>query len=159
MNFRSRIARFFYGRYGADELYNFLFLIQIIFLFLGVVFSVLGQISDVFSYLSFFLYVAALFLFIWTVFRCLSRNIVKRRKENMTFLRIKSRIFGRKKKAPRPMDTAEHIFRACPQVQIRPAPAAQGGKAHRQVSALCEPLQGQGQIIKSKTGLPLAQAP
>ncbi len=114
MNFRSRIARFFYGRYGADELYNFLFLIQIIFLFLGVVFSVLGQISDVFSYLSFFLYVAALFLFIWTVFRCLSRNIVKRRKENMTFLRIRSRLFGRKKKAPRPMDTAEHIFRACP---------------------------------------------
>ena len=114
MNCRSRIARFFYGRYGADELYNFLFLIQIIFLFLGVVFSVLGQISDVFSYLSFFLYVAALFLFIWTVFRCLSRNIVKRRKENMTFLRIRSRIFGRKKKAPRPMDTAEHIFRACP---------------------------------------------
>ncbi len=114
MNFRSRIARFFYGRYGADELYNFLFLIQIIFLFLGVVFSVLGQISDVFSYLSFFLYIAALVLFVWTIFRCLSRNIIKRRQENMTFLRIKSRLFRSKKKTPRPMDTATHIFRSCP---------------------------------------------
>ena len=114
MNFRSRIARFFYGRYGADELYNFLFLIQIVFLFLGAVFSALGQVNDVFAYLSFFLYIAALGLFAWTVFRCLSRNIFKRRKENMTFLRIKSRLFGRRKKAQRPSDTAEHIFRACP---------------------------------------------
>ena len=114
MNFRSRIARFFYGRYGADELYNFLFLIQIIFLFLGAVFSALGQVNDVFSYISFFLYIAALGLFFWTVFRCFSHNILKRRKENMTFLRIKSRLFGRKKRGQCPLDTAEHIFRACP---------------------------------------------
>ena len=114
MHFRSRIARFFYGRYGADELYNFLFLIQIIFLFLGAVSSALGQVSDAFSYLSFFLYIAALFLFVWTIFRCLSRNVTKRRKENMTFLRIRSRLFKKKKKAPRPMDTAEHVFRSCP---------------------------------------------
>ena len=113
MNFRSRIARFFYGRYGADQLYNFLFLTQIILLFLGAVFSLLGMVSDVFSYLSFALYVIAFALFIWTLFRCLSRNVVKRQKENMTFLRIKSKLF-RRRSTGRPADTAEHIFRACP---------------------------------------------
>ena len=113
MNFKSRIARFFYGRYGADQLYNFLFITQIVLLFLGAVFSVLGMVSDVFSYLSFALYVIAIGLFIWTLFRCLSRNIVKRRKENMTFLRLKSKLFHRRA-AGRPADTAEYVFRNCP---------------------------------------------
>ncbi|MBE6558142.1 MAG: hypothetical protein E7661_03930 [Ruminococcaceae bacterium] len=113
MNFKSRIARFFYGRYGADQLYNFLFITQIVLLFLGAVFSVLGMVSDVFSYLSFALYVIAFGLFIWTLFRCLSRNIVKRRKENMAFLRLKSKLFHRRA-AGRPADTAEYVFRNCP---------------------------------------------
>lgn len=113
MNFRSRIARFLYGRYGADQLYNFLFVLQIILLFVGAVFTVFGMISTVFTYLSFALYVLAFVLFIWTIFRCLSRNIAKRQRENMAFLRIKSKLFGRKKQA-RPADTPTHIFRACP---------------------------------------------
>ena len=113
MNFRSRIAKFLYGRYGADELYNFLFIVQIVLLFTGAVFTVFGMISDVFTYLSFGLYVIAFALFAWTVFRCLSRNIVKRQRENRAFLRLKSRLFGKKKNS-RPADTATHIFRACP---------------------------------------------
>ena len=113
MNFRSRIANFLSGRYGADELYNFLFIIQVILLFLGAIFTVFGMISDVFTYLSFAFYVIAFTLFIWTVFRCLSRNVVKRRRENLAFLRFKSRLMGRGK-ANRPADTTTHIFRACP---------------------------------------------
>ena len=113
MNFRSRIARFLYGRYGADELYNFLFVLEIVLLFLGAIFTVLGMVVEIFSYISFFLYLIALVLFIWTVFRCLSRNIEKRHKENQTFLRLKSRLFGRKT-VHCPADTASHIFRACP---------------------------------------------
>ncbi len=113
MNFRSRIAKFLYGRYGADELYNFLFIVQIVLLFTGAVFTVFGMISDVFTYLSFGLYVIAFALFGWTVFRCLSRNIVKRQRENLAFLRLKARLFGHKK-ANRPADTATHIFRTCP---------------------------------------------
>ncbi|MBE6586218.1 MAG: hypothetical protein E7645_06820 [Ruminococcaceae bacterium] len=113
MNFRSRISRFLYGRYGSDQLYNFLFILQIILLFVGIVFSALGQINDIFSYLSFFLYLTAFALFVWTLFRCLSRNIIKRRQENMAFLRLKSKIFGRRK-STLPIDTATHIFRTCP---------------------------------------------
>lgn len=116
MSFRSRFSRFLYGRYGADQLYNFLFIIQIILLFLGAVFTVLGMISDVFTYLSFALYVIAFVLFGWTIFRCLSRNIVKRQKENQCFLRLKGRLFGKRKKAC-PPDTATHVFRACPRCQ------------------------------------------
>ncbi len=113
MNFRSRIAKFLYGRYGADQLYNFLFVVQIILLFLGAIFTVLGMVSQVFTYLSFVLYLVAIGLFVWTVFRCLSRNIVKRRKENLAFLALKSKLMGRGK-ANRPTDTTSHIFRACP---------------------------------------------
>ncbi|MBQ9779940.1 MAG: hypothetical protein IJW00_03245 [Clostridia bacterium] len=113
MNFRSRIAKFLYGRYGADELYNFLFIVQIALLFAGAVFTVFGVISKAFTYLSFALYIIAFSLFGWTVFRCLSRNIVKRQAENRAFLRLKYRLFG-KKKVPRPADTTTHIFRACP---------------------------------------------
>lgn len=113
MNFRSRFARFLYGRYGADQLYNFLFIVQIVLLFVGAVFTVLGMVSEVFTYLSFALYVLAFALFGWTIFRCLSRNIVKRQKENQAFLRLKARLFG-KKKPQCPPDTAMHVFRACP---------------------------------------------
>ena len=113
MNFRSRIAHFLYGRYGADQLYHFLFVLQIVLLFLGAFLTVLGMVSDVFSYISFFLYVIAIALFIWTVYRCLSKNIAKRQRENMAFLRLKSRLFGRRH-SNRPADTATHIFRACP---------------------------------------------
>ena len=112
MNFRSRIAQFLSGRYGADQLYNFLFIAQIVLLFLGAIFTVFGMISDVFTYLSFAFYVIAFGLFIWTAFRCLSRNIAKRRHENLVFLRLISKLKGRG--GNRPADTATHIFRACP---------------------------------------------
>ena len=113
MNFRSRIANFLYGRYGADQLYNFLFILQIILLFSGAVSTVLGMIINVFTYISFALYFIAIGLFIWSLFRCLSKNIAKRQKENMAFLRLTTKLFKRKK-ASLPADTAEHIFRSCP---------------------------------------------
>ena len=114
MRFGSRFSRFLYGRYGADPLYNFLFIVQIILLILGVIFTALGVVSDVFTYLSFFVYLIAIGVFGWTMFRCMSRNIAKRQKENQAYLRLKYKLFGRKKKAKRPADTAEYIFRACP---------------------------------------------
>ncbi len=116
MRFGSRFSRFLYGRYGADQLYNFLFILQIALLFLGVIFTVLGVVSDVFSYLSFFVYLIAIGIFVWTISRCMSRNIAKRQKENQAYLRLKHKLFGRKK-AKRPTDTADHVFRACPRCQ------------------------------------------
>ncbi len=136
MNFRSRIAQFLSGRYGADQLYNFLFIIQIILLFLGAIFTVFGMISDVFTYLSFAFYVIAFALFVWTVFRCLSRNIAKRRRENMVFLSLQSKLKGRGK-ANRPVDTDTHIFRACPKCKsVLRLPRTKG--KHTVKCPLCE---------------------
>ena len=111
MNFKSKLAKFFYGRYGTDQLYNALFVCQIICLFLGAVTSLLGQITPVLAVVSVVLYALGVGLFVWTLFRCLSRNIPARRRENQAYLNLKAKL----KPAPkRPKDTATHIFRSCP---------------------------------------------
>ena len=116
MSLRSRFQRFLYGRYGADQLYNALFLFQLIFLFLGALFSVLGNFHIAFSVASVILYTLGIALFVWTLFRCLSRNHGARRRENQAYLRLKARLRHpfRQGHANRPADTATHVFRACP---------------------------------------------
>lgn len=130
MSFKSRIARFLYGRYGADPLYNALFLIQLIFLFLGTLLGVLGNFYTVFAVISTCLYILSLVLFIWTVFRCLSRNIAARRKENQAYLRLKAKLkrLFRKNKHCRPADTDTHIFRTCPQCNVNLRLPREAGK-------------------------------
>ena len=113
MRFRQALARFLYGRYGADELYSALFLIEIILLFIGSILTVLGRNLPVLSVISVILYVAAFGLLVWAMFRFFSRNIEKRRRENAAWLKFKSRV-GKKRKPPLPPDTPPHIFRACP---------------------------------------------
>ncbi len=115
MGFRSRFARFLYGRYGSDQLYTALFISELICLFLGALLSVLGQIHPVFTFISVTLYFLSIGLFIWTIFRCFSRNIPARRRENEAYLRFKMRIKHpfKKAKSHHPQDTATHIFRTC----------------------------------------------
>ena len=113
MKFRQALARFLYGRYGADELYNALFLIEIILLFISSILSVLGHNRPALSTVSVILYAVAFVLLIWAIFRFFSRNIEKRRRENTAWLKFKSK-FVKKRKPTLPPDTPTHIFRACP---------------------------------------------
>ena len=114
--FKSKIARFFYGRYGADQLYNAMFIAELVCLFAGAVTSVLGRVSEIFTLLSVILYALAMLLLLLTVLRFFSRNIAKRQKENAAYLRIRYRILHpvKSRRAGRPADTATHVFRACP---------------------------------------------
>ena len=114
--FRDKLARFFYGRYGADQLYNAMFIAELVCLFAGAVTSVLGRVSEIFTLLSVILYALAMLLLLLTVLRFSSRNIAKRQKENATYLRIRYRILHpvKSRRAGRPADTATHVFRACP---------------------------------------------
>lgn len=116
MSFRSRFQQFFYGRYGADQLYNALFLWQLILLFSGALFSFLGNFHAAFSVIAIVLYALGISLFVWTLFRCLSRNHGARRRENQAYLRLKARLRHpfRKSRASRPADTSTHVFRTCP---------------------------------------------
>ena len=113
MRFRQALARFLYGRYGADELYNALFLLEIILLFFGSILTILGHNKPLLSSISVVLYAVALGVLIWAMLRFFSRNIEKRRWENEAWLKFKSK-FTKKRKPTLPPDTPTHIFRACP---------------------------------------------
>ena len=113
MKLREKLARFLYGRYGADSLYNALFICELILLFLGAVFNILGKTEPILFLVSVLLYASALGLMIFAVFRFFSRNIQKRRRENEAWLRFRAK-FRRKPKPHLPPDTADHIFRSCP---------------------------------------------
>ena len=118
--FRAKLARFMYGRYGTDALYNTLFLWEVICLFAATVLSLLGVVSLVCEIISWVLYAMAIGLLCYALFRCFSRNIPARRRENERYLAIKARMRHGKKVAHRKqkkasfMDTEQHIFRQCP---------------------------------------------
>lgn len=114
--FKQKLASFFYGRYGADNFYNFLFAVELILLIAGAVFSVLGHVATGFAIASFVLYPLVLAVLIYSMFRFFSRNIAKRQKENQRYLRIKFRLLHpiKSRRGNRPADTATHVFRACP---------------------------------------------
>ncbi len=113
MKFREKLARSLYGRYGADSLYNALFVGELILLLIGTILNVLGRVEPILFIISMVFYLAALGMLVFAMFRFFSRNIAKRRKENEAWLRLKSK-FRRKRKPQLPPDTAEHIFRSCP---------------------------------------------
>ena len=56
MKIRQALARFMYGRYGSDELYNALFLFEIILLFVSSILSIIGRTLPLLSVMSVFLY-------------------------------------------------------------------------------------------------------
>lgn len=113
MKFREKLARFLYGRYGADSLYNALFALELILLFAGAILNVVGKVEPVLLLVAVLLYAAALGLMVFSMYRFFSRNIQKRRRENEAWLRFKAKL-RRKPKPHLPPDTADHIFRSCP---------------------------------------------
>ena len=113
MKLREKLARFLYGRYGADSLYNALFVFELILLFLGAVLNVLGKAESILLLVSVLLYAVALGLMVFSMYRFFSRNIGKRRRENEAWLRFKAK-FRKKPKPSLPPDTSDHIFRTCP---------------------------------------------
>ena len=113
MKIQEKIARFMYGRYGADSLYNALFGAELILLFLGAILSVLGNITPILSVIATVFYLTALGLMIFAMYRFFSRKIEKRRRENLRWLNFKAK-FRRKPRIKLPLDTADHIFRSCP---------------------------------------------
>ena len=86
-----------YGRYGSDQL-------NIVLLVFAVILSLLNTVLAVFLYKSvvyvrfiyplIYIFVAVLLFFI--LFRCLSRNIAKRRKENQRYLQLSIRLRDRR---------------------------------------------------------------
>ena len=101
---RERLQRFMMGRYGNDQLNQFIFVISIILLVL-----------EIFTHIS-VLYVLALALLILGYVRTFSKNINKRYEENMKFLEKKDAILNRfrKEKYYASQRIHYHIY-TCPQ--------------------------------------------
>lgn len=96
------LRRVMYGRYGSDQLSLFL-------LVLGLLFSLLAQLFH-FSLLLF----AADLIFLFAVFRMFSRNLEKRRSENMKFMKFAGpwvAWFRQKRNMAR---DREHCYFKCP---------------------------------------------
>lgn len=74
------LRRMMMGRYGNDQLGNFLFAIYLLLFVLQLIFrrSIAGNIIIMLSYLVILLY----------FFRCFSRNIYRRQMENQKFLKM-----------------------------------------------------------------------
>ena len=106
--FRYRLARFFAGRNGADTLYHVLFVLSLIFVFLGGVFYTHG----VLGYLFPILYLITLG---YALFRFFSRNVAKRRRENAAFRRFFGKLFTPVRRTYlKVRQRKTHVFRKCP---------------------------------------------
>lgn len=117
--FQQKMYRFMYGRYGADNLYNFCAVLILIALVLNVMVSVFVKNEAVGFVLSTAILLFDVVIIVWSTYRFMSRKIDKRRRENERFLKMKRgvrRIFtfntSRKSKSGN-MDSAQFIFRDC----------------------------------------------
>ena len=81
-----KIAAFMYGRYGHDELNT---VILVCALVISLASSVVGAIPKLYYFHLFSLLSTA--LLVWSIFRMLSKNHAKRRKELNVYLKIKNK--------------------------------------------------------------------
>ena len=104
MKFRDKLIRFFYGRYGNDNLNRFLMILYIIALFASCFFF------------NIYLYIVPLAIMGVMIFRMMSKNLTKRYAENQRYLKIASGIKAPFKRSFRRFkDRKTHRYRKCPQ--------------------------------------------
>ncbi len=75
-NFRDKLSRFMYGRYGQDQLYYACLIICLILLIINTLVN------------SFIISVLTWIILVLIVFRTFSKNVNKRRVENEKFLKL-----------------------------------------------------------------------
>ncbi len=102
MNFIRKIISFMYGRYGVDDLYKFLFKCFFCLVLINLIFH-----NTILFYIE-------LLIFVIMVYRVLSKNIYKRRRENEKFLNFKKKLlkpFSNIKRNYR--DRKQYVYKKC----------------------------------------------
>ncbi len=108
-NFREKLARFMYGRYGADEFYRALFVGSLVFYIAGMIVQGFSAVA------GYILYSIGLLLMVYAVFRFFSKNIPNRQKERRVYLKIINAIKEHfRLQNHRFRDRKTHVFRRCP---------------------------------------------
>jgi DNA-directed RNA polymerase subunit RPC12/RpoP len=121
--FREKMYRFMYGRYGTDALYNFLTWLNVILILLSFIAAAFIEDETVNAIVSVAFSAVITFIFIYEIYRMMSRNIAKRRRENERYLRISGRVkrflSGNTSKRTKTFnrDDAAYIFRDCTKCQ------------------------------------------
>ena len=82
MNWRDKLSRFMYGRYGQDQFSRFLLLVGLVILVISLFVRIPG------------LSLLVLLLLGYVYFRMLSRNVTARYAENQKYLELKARFLG-----------------------------------------------------------------
>lgn len=107
--FRYRLARFFMGRNGPDTLYFICFALSFLMLSAATVLARLHYVPSVVCFLL------SLLLLGYAIFRVLSRNLVKRQRENAAVRRVFGVLFRPFRRIYfRIRDRKTHVFRKCP---------------------------------------------
>ena len=102
-NFRRKLAKFMYGRYGMDHMSKFIIYITFVLL----LFTLFTNSS--------ILYFIALIGLLYTYYRAFSKNISKRYHENEVYLKVKYKVLGRFNKFIfRCKDRKTHVIFKCP---------------------------------------------
>lgn len=107
MRFRDWLARILVGRYGRDQLNNFLYLVLLI-LFVSEMFIRTDMIAK-----RVIFYIAVVLLAI-IYFRTFSRNFEKRSAENRKYLQIKEGLLGGLSRKKQMMQDKDHAYFKCP---------------------------------------------
>ncbi len=119
MNFIYKFKNFMYGRYGSDELSKLLFKIYILLI-----------IINLFLRLNIIFYIELL-IGIIILLRYFSKNINRREKENILFLKAKKNILKPFKNISRNIKDKNNVYKRCPKCKTTlklPLPNKRGFK-------------------------------
>lgn len=86
--FKEKLYRFFYGRYGTDQLYKFCLVLILVLMVASLVMQVILDEGLAAAIVSLTLSILTYALLFWMLFRSMSRNIYKRRLENEKYRKI-----------------------------------------------------------------------
>ena len=117
--FKEKLYRFFYGRYGTDQLYKFCLVLILVLMVVSLVMQVILDEGLAAAIVSLSLSILTYALLFWMLFRSMSRNIYKRRLENEKYLKISGavkRFFSANtSKGTRSFnrDDSAYVFRDC----------------------------------------------
>lgn len=113
-DFRSKIARFMYGRYGFDQLGRFL-------MGAGLVMAVLCMFlrflpTHIPYYVCSFLNT---FFYVFAFYRILSKNTLKRTIENDSYLRLRSKVLPMIDEKTKSIRDRDYIYKKCPKCSAK----------------------------------------
>ncbi len=122
MKFKDKFQKFMYGRYGPDDLYNFLFILYIFLFILNIFLK-----KDIIDMLE----LVVIFIMFYRFF---SRKIYVRSNENQKFLKLKKQIAAPFLNIKRNIKDKNHIYKKCRKCKTTlklPLPSKRGIKHAR----------------------------